>query len=177
MMEEGLTEEEACSRIFLMDIGGLVTKSRYNNLPDRHLKFAKVQGYIKMKYQVNQEVGSEDYRFFHVKHRWLTEFKLKRMVADCVLKDASLLGYGRYEEFAGSCADCTTRWNYWLVFTNLFWRCWSSRKRNFEVLLLLRDHSQRRSFRKWPRSIHDQSYLHYQIQRVKPNAQQRMPTE
>ncbi|EYB99171.1 hypothetical protein Y032_0124g1201 [Ancylostoma ceylanicum] len=41
MVEEGLTEEEACSRIYLMDIGGLVTKHRYNNLPDRHIKFAK----------------------------------------------------------------------------------------------------------------------------------------
>ncbi|KHJ76810.1 malic enzyme, NAD binding domain protein, partial [Oesophagostomum dentatum] len=41
MVEQGLTEEEACARIYLMDIGGLVTKSRYNNLPDRHIKFMK----------------------------------------------------------------------------------------------------------------------------------------
>ncbi|KHJ90300.1 malic enzyme domain protein [Oesophagostomum dentatum] len=43
MVEQGLTEEEACARIYLMDIGGLVTKSRYNNLPDRHIKFMKVR--------------------------------------------------------------------------------------------------------------------------------------
>ncbi|KAK6737782.1 hypothetical protein RB195_020093 [Necator americanus] len=41
MSEEGLSEEEACSKIFLMDIDGLVTKSRHNTLPDNHLKFAK----------------------------------------------------------------------------------------------------------------------------------------
>ncbi|VDK56983.1 unnamed protein product, partial [Cylicostephanus goldi] len=42
MMEQGLREEEACGRIYLMDIGGLITKSRSPNLPDRHQKFAKV---------------------------------------------------------------------------------------------------------------------------------------
>ncbi|VDL85210.1 unnamed protein product [Nippostrongylus brasiliensis] len=43
MVEEGLSQEEACSRIYLMDVDGLITKSRYNNLQDRHLKFAKVR--------------------------------------------------------------------------------------------------------------------------------------
>ncbi|KAK6055366.1 malic enzyme domain protein [Cooperia oncophora] len=41
MTEEGLSEEEACANIYLMDIDGLITKSRINNLQDRHLKFAK----------------------------------------------------------------------------------------------------------------------------------------
>ncbi|KAK5966232.1 Malic enzyme, partial [Trichostrongylus colubriformis] len=41
MTEEGISEEEACENIFLMDIDGLVTKSRSANLQERHLKFAK----------------------------------------------------------------------------------------------------------------------------------------
>ncbi|KAK6737778.1 hypothetical protein RB195_020090 [Necator americanus] len=41
MKEEGLTEEEACSKIFLMDIHGLITQSRIKNLSERHVKFAK----------------------------------------------------------------------------------------------------------------------------------------
>ncbi|PIO62085.1 malic enzyme, NAD binding domain protein [Teladorsagia circumcincta] len=41
MTEEGLSEEEACANIYLMDIDGLITKRRSNNLQDRHLKFAK----------------------------------------------------------------------------------------------------------------------------------------
>ncbi|CAJ0605029.1 unnamed protein product [Cylicocyclus nassatus] len=41
MVEQGLREEEACGRIYLMDIGGLITKTRSPNLSDRHQKFAK----------------------------------------------------------------------------------------------------------------------------------------
>ncbi|VDO05127.1 unnamed protein product, partial [Haemonchus placei] len=41
MTEEGLSEEEACGNIYLMDIDGLITKNRLNNLQDRHVKFAK----------------------------------------------------------------------------------------------------------------------------------------
>ncbi|CAI2355685.1 unnamed protein product [Caenorhabditis sp. 36 PRJEB53466] len=41
MILEGTSEKEACSRIFLMDINGLVTNSRSEDLEDRHVKFAK----------------------------------------------------------------------------------------------------------------------------------------
>ncbi|VDO59886.1 unnamed protein product [Heligmosomoides polygyrus] len=41
MTEEGLTEDEACANIYLMDIDGLITKSRSANLMEQHLKFAK----------------------------------------------------------------------------------------------------------------------------------------
>ncbi|GMT14521.1 hypothetical protein PFISCL1PPCAC_5818 [Pristionchus fissidentatus] len=41
MQSEGLTEEEACQRIYMLDIDGLITKSRSAHLSDRHNKFAK----------------------------------------------------------------------------------------------------------------------------------------
>lgn len=41
MMHEGLTEEEACENIFMIDIDGLITKNRAAHLSDRHKKFAK----------------------------------------------------------------------------------------------------------------------------------------
>lgn len=41
MMDEGLTEEQACGRIFMVDIDGLITKSRVKSLGERHVKFAK----------------------------------------------------------------------------------------------------------------------------------------
>ncbi|CEF62385.1 NAD-dependent malic enzyme, mitochondrial [Strongyloides ratti] len=41
MESEGLSYEEACNRIYLMDIDGLITKNRLNNLPERHIPFAK----------------------------------------------------------------------------------------------------------------------------------------
>ncbi|EYC12302.1 hypothetical protein Y032_0048g1717 [Ancylostoma ceylanicum] len=41
MVDEGLTEKEACANIFMMDIDGLITKSRSATLSDRHLRFAK----------------------------------------------------------------------------------------------------------------------------------------
>ncbi|CAI5442246.1 unnamed protein product [Caenorhabditis angaria] len=41
MMDEGLTEEEACARIYMVDIDGLITKNRIKNLGERHIKFAK----------------------------------------------------------------------------------------------------------------------------------------
>ncbi|CAJ0960253.1 unnamed protein product, partial [Mesorhabditis belari] len=40
MVTEGLTEQEACERIFMIDIDGLITKKRAN-LSERHQKFAK----------------------------------------------------------------------------------------------------------------------------------------
>ncbi|VDM41649.1 unnamed protein product [Toxocara canis] len=40
MQNEGISKEEACNRIYLMDIDGLVTKSRKEMNP-RHVKFAK----------------------------------------------------------------------------------------------------------------------------------------
>lgn len=41
MMYEGLTEEEACEKIYMIDIDGLITKKRAAHLSDRHKKFAK----------------------------------------------------------------------------------------------------------------------------------------
>uniref|UniRef100_A0A0N5CC35 Malic enzyme n=1 Tax=Strongyloides papillosus TaxID=174720 RepID=A0A0N5CC35_STREA len=41
MESEGLSYQEACDRIYLMDIGGLITKSRLNDLGKRHIPFAK----------------------------------------------------------------------------------------------------------------------------------------
>ncbi|VDM53812.1 unnamed protein product, partial [Angiostrongylus costaricensis] len=41
MVDEGLTEEEAFANIYMMDIDGLLTKSRSVNLSERHLHFAK----------------------------------------------------------------------------------------------------------------------------------------
>ncbi|KAF8363451.1 men-1 [Pristionchus pacificus] len=41
MQAEGLTEEEACDRIYMIDIDGLITKNRAPHLSDRHKKFAK----------------------------------------------------------------------------------------------------------------------------------------
>ncbi|GMR36370.1 hypothetical protein PMAYCL1PPCAC_06565 [Pristionchus mayeri] len=41
MQSEGLSEEEACQRIYMMDIDGLITKNRAAHLSDRHKKFAK----------------------------------------------------------------------------------------------------------------------------------------
>lgn len=40
MESEGLTNEQACAKIFLMDIDGLITKSR-KNIDPRHVRFAK----------------------------------------------------------------------------------------------------------------------------------------
>lgn len=42
MVDEGLTEKEACANIYMIDIDGLLTKSRAVNLSERHLRFAKV---------------------------------------------------------------------------------------------------------------------------------------
>ncbi|XGW08057.1 hypothetical protein V3C99_010854 [Haemonchus contortus] len=41
MVEEGLSVEEACSQIYMMDIDGLITKNRIPKLTPRHLPFAK----------------------------------------------------------------------------------------------------------------------------------------
>ncbi|KJH42897.1 malic enzyme, NAD binding domain protein [Dictyocaulus viviparus] len=41
MIDEGLTEVEACDRIYMMDIDGLITNSRHRSLTDRHIRFAK----------------------------------------------------------------------------------------------------------------------------------------
>ncbi|GMS84147.1 hypothetical protein PENTCL1PPCAC_6322 [Pristionchus entomophagus] len=41
MIHEGLTEEEACEKIYMIDIDGLITKNRAAHLSDRHKKFAK----------------------------------------------------------------------------------------------------------------------------------------
>ena len=43
MIDEGLTEQQACDKIYMMDVGGLITKSRSRSLTDRHKKFAKVE--------------------------------------------------------------------------------------------------------------------------------------
>ncbi|KAK6028432.1 malic enzyme, NAD binding domain protein [Ostertagia ostertagi] len=42
MVEEGLTVEEACAKIYMIDIDGLITKSRMSKLTPRHYPFAKV---------------------------------------------------------------------------------------------------------------------------------------
>ncbi|VDO18595.1 unnamed protein product [Heligmosomoides polygyrus] len=41
MVEEGATVEEACGNVFMIDIDGLITKSRQGSLTARHLPFAK----------------------------------------------------------------------------------------------------------------------------------------
>ncbi|KAK0394843.1 hypothetical protein QR680_000963 [Steinernema hermaphroditum] len=41
MQNEGATFEEACSRIYMMDIDGLLTKNRAKSLNERHQHFAK----------------------------------------------------------------------------------------------------------------------------------------
>ncbi|VDK75209.1 unnamed protein product [Cylicostephanus goldi] len=41
MVDEGASEEAACANIYLMDIDGLVTKSR-KQIDGHHVKFAKV---------------------------------------------------------------------------------------------------------------------------------------
>ncbi|KAK6016027.1 malic enzyme, NAD binding domain protein, partial [Ostertagia ostertagi] len=41
MVEEGLTVEEACAKIYMIDIDGLITKSRMSKLTPRHYPFAK----------------------------------------------------------------------------------------------------------------------------------------
>ncbi|VDM59798.1 unnamed protein product [Angiostrongylus costaricensis] len=41
MVDEGLDETEACDKIYMMDINGLITKSRHMSLSDRHGRFAK----------------------------------------------------------------------------------------------------------------------------------------
>lgn len=41
MMDEGLTEQQACQNIFMVDIDGLITKTRAGHLSERHQKFAK----------------------------------------------------------------------------------------------------------------------------------------
>ncbi|VDM65462.1 unnamed protein product, partial [Strongylus vulgaris] len=41
MVDEGLSEQEACANIHMIDIDGLITKSRSATLSDRHLRFAK----------------------------------------------------------------------------------------------------------------------------------------
>lgn len=40
MLSEGISREDACSRIYLVDIDGLITTSR-KNINQRHLPFAK----------------------------------------------------------------------------------------------------------------------------------------
>ncbi|PAV62954.1 hypothetical protein WR25_03856 isoform B [Diploscapter pachys] len=41
MVDEGLSEKEACANIYMVDIDGLITNTRKATLSDRHLKFAK----------------------------------------------------------------------------------------------------------------------------------------
>ncbi|CAD6198201.1 unnamed protein product [Caenorhabditis auriculariae] len=41
MVDEGLSEKDACDRIYMVDIDGLITKSRSATLGERHVKFAK----------------------------------------------------------------------------------------------------------------------------------------
>ncbi|WKX96426.1 hypothetical protein Q1695_012681 [Nippostrongylus brasiliensis] len=41
MMDEGLTEKEACDNIYMVDIDGLLTKTRAASLSERHLRYAK----------------------------------------------------------------------------------------------------------------------------------------
>ncbi|MFH4973561.1 hypothetical protein AB6A40_000270 [Gnathostoma spinigerum] len=55
MLNEGLTKEEAHSRIFLMDIDGLITTKR-RNLSDRHQAFAKDLNDTKDLLEVIKEV-------------------------------------------------------------------------------------------------------------------------
>lgn len=46
MVEEGVSEAEACENIFMFDIDGLITKSRMASLLPRHKRFAKVSRII-----------------------------------------------------------------------------------------------------------------------------------
>ncbi|RCN41596.1 hypothetical protein ANCCAN_12464 [Ancylostoma caninum] len=41
MVEEGMSEAEACEKIFMFDIDGLITKTRLPTLLPRHKRFAK----------------------------------------------------------------------------------------------------------------------------------------
>ncbi|VDM71761.1 unnamed protein product, partial [Strongylus vulgaris] len=43
MKEEGVTEEQACSMIYMNDKEGLVTKKRAQNMTPRHMRFGKVR--------------------------------------------------------------------------------------------------------------------------------------
>uniref|UniRef100_A0A915PD78 Malic enzyme n=1 Tax=Setaria digitata TaxID=48799 RepID=A0A915PD78_9BILA len=55
MMTEGLTKEQACDRIYLMDIDGLITKRR-ENLDDLHSPYAKDLPETKSLLEVVKEV-------------------------------------------------------------------------------------------------------------------------
>lgn len=42
MMDEGASQEDACAKIHMIDINGLVTKKRAESMTERHRLFAKV---------------------------------------------------------------------------------------------------------------------------------------
>ncbi|EPB71092.1 malic enzyme domain protein [Ancylostoma ceylanicum] len=52
MVEEGMSEEEACEKIFMFDIDGLITKNRVPSLMPRHKRFAKDLPDTKNLYEV-----------------------------------------------------------------------------------------------------------------------------
>ncbi|PIO58823.1 malic enzyme, NAD binding domain protein, partial [Teladorsagia circumcincta] len=53
MVEEGLTVEEACAKIYMIDVDGLITKSRMSKLTPRHYPFAKVGDFCTMSFFLN----------------------------------------------------------------------------------------------------------------------------
>ncbi|KAK5976541.1 hypothetical protein GCK32_015971 [Trichostrongylus colubriformis] len=59
MMDEGLSDKEACDRIFMMDVGGLITKARGRSLTDRHMRFAKEMDNTKSLIEVIRTVKPE----------------------------------------------------------------------------------------------------------------------
>ncbi|KAK6737759.1 hypothetical protein RB195_020080 [Necator americanus] len=59
MVDEGISEKEACDKIYMMDVGGLITKSRHRSLTDRHLRFAKDMNETKSLLEVIQKVQPE----------------------------------------------------------------------------------------------------------------------
>uniref|UniRef100_A0AC34F2S3 Malic enzyme n=1 Tax=Panagrolaimus sp. ES5 TaxID=591445 RepID=A0AC34F2S3_9BILA len=59
MQSEGLSFEQACDRIYLMDIDGLITKNRLRNLDRRHFPFAKDMADTKDLLSLVKEVKPE----------------------------------------------------------------------------------------------------------------------
>ncbi|VDM80165.1 unnamed protein product [Strongylus vulgaris] len=55
MVDEGISQQEAWDKIYMMDVGGLITKSRMRSLTDRHKKFAKDMPETKSLLEVIQQ--------------------------------------------------------------------------------------------------------------------------
>ncbi|KAK6058735.1 malic enzyme, NAD binding domain protein [Cooperia oncophora] len=82
MVEEGLTVEEACAQIYMIDIDGLITKSRMPTLTPRHFPFAKEMEDTKDLLEVVKQVKPHAIIGASTKGGAFTEAVIKTMAAN-----------------------------------------------------------------------------------------------